>query len=345
MTQPEHQIILYTTANGAVNVEVAFEGETFWLSQKRMAELFGVQRPAITKHLSHIFETGELEENQVCSILEHTAEDGKTYKTMFYNLDAIIAVGYRVNSRQATQFRIWATQTLKEFIIKGFALDDNRLKQGKKWGKDYFDELLERIREIRASERRFYQKITDIYEQCSVDYAPNVDITQMFFATVQNKLHWAIHGHTAAELVHERADSTQPNMGLKTWKNAPKGKILKTDVSIAKNYLDAKEIDLLNRVVGMYLDFAEIQASKQIPMKMEDWIKRLDAFLKFNEFEVLNHAGKVSAEIARQLAYDEYEKYRPIQDNLFESDFDRVIKNLPKSEGKRGRSNGNGDDV
>lgn len=344
MTDQNHQIILYTTPDGSVNVEVAYQGETLWLPQKRIADLFGVQRPAITKHLSNIFETGELVESQVCSILEHTAEDGKTYQTQFYNLDAIIAVGYRVNSHQATQFRIWATQTLKEYIVKGFVLDDNRLKQGQQWGKDYFDELLERIREIRASERRFYQKITDIYEQCSIDYDAKADITQTFFATVQNKLHWAIHGHTAAELIAERVDSEQPNMGLKTWKKAPKGKILKTDVTVAKNYLDEKEIKSLERIVTMYLDFAELQAERQAPMKMIDWITKLDGFLQFNEYDVLSNAGKVSAEVAKRLAHTEYEKYRPIQDSSFESDFDRVIKTLPKPK-KKGKKQKNEDDV
>lgn len=335
MKEPRHNIVLYTTPDGSVSIEVAFHGDNLWLPQKRIAELFGVQRPAITKHLSNIFASGELVEDQVCSILEHTAEDGKTYQTQFYNLDAIIAVGYRVNSYQATQFRIWATRILKEFIIKGFVLDDNRLKQGQQWGKDYFDELLERIREIRASERRFYQKITDIYEQCSIDYDPKAPITQTFFATVQNKLHWAIHGHTAAELLVERADSTKPNMGLTTWKHAPKGKILKSDVTVAKNYLQEKELKDLNRIVTMYLDFAELQAERQIPMKMVDWVEKLDAFLKFNEYDVLNGAGKVSAEVAKELAHGEYEKFRPIQDAWFESDFDRAVKKLPKSTSRR----------
>jgi hypothetical protein len=235
-------IILYSSADGNVRVEVFYSGETFWLTQKRMAELFGVEIPAISKHLKNIFETGELLEISVISKMETTAADGKKYFTAFYNLDAIIAVGYRVNSRQATQFRIWATMTLREFIIKGFVLDDERLKEGKRFGKDYFDELLERIREIRASERRFYQKITDIYEQCSIDYIKDADITQTFFKTVQNKLHWAITGKTAAQIIAERADASNPNMGLQTWKNAPQGKILKSDVSIAKNYLIEKEI-------------------------------------------------------------------------------------------------------
>lgn len=222
---PENaEILLYGTDNGAVKVDVLYRDENFWLTQKRMAELFGVGVPAVSKHLKNIFETRELEEDRVVSILKTTAADGKTYRTRYYNLDAIIAVGYRVNSRQATQFRIWATQTLKEFIIKGFVLDDERLKQGQRFGQDYFDELLERIREIRASERRFYQKITDIYAQCSADYDPNAETTQTFYATVQNKLHWAIHGHTAAELIRQRADASQPHMGLKSWKNAPRAR-------------------------------------------------------------------------------------------------------------------------
>ncbi len=307
-------------------MDVLYRDESFWLTQKRMAELFGVQRPAITKHLKNIFETRELVEDSVCSILEHTAADGKTYRTQYYNLDAIIAVGYRVNSRQATQFRIWATQTLKEFIIKGFVLDDERLKQGQRFGQDYFDELLERIREIRASERRFYQKITDIYAQCSADYDPHAEVTQTFYATVQNKLHWAIHGHTAAELIRERADSAKPHMGLKTWKNAPKGKILKTDVNVAKNYLDEKELDELNHIVVMYLDYAELQAKKQRLMKMSDWVDKLDAFLRFNDYEILDNPGQVSAKVAKELAEKEYAAFRVEQDKAFESDFDRLVE-------------------
>lgn len=337
MNEPQHNIVLYTAPDGSVSVEVAFHGENLWLPQKRIAELFGVDRTVVTKHLKNIFDTGELDQNSVCAIFAHTAEDGKTYQTQYYSLDAIIAVGYRVNSYQATQFRIWATRTLKEFIIKGFVLDDNRLKQGQQWGKDYFDELLERIREIRASERRFYQKITDIYEQCSIDYDPKAPITQTFFATVQNKLHWAIHGHTAAELIAERADSTQPNMGLTTWKNGPKGKILKGDVCVTKNYLQEKELKDLNRIVTMYLDFAELQAERQVPMKMADWVEKLDAFLKFNEYDVLDNAGKVSAEVAKQLAHGEYEKFRPLQDAQFESDFDRAVKKLPKPRGRKNK--------
>ena len=236
-------IILYSSADGNVRVEVIYSGETFWLSQKRMAELFGVDRTVITKHLQNVFITNELEEVSVCAKFAHTAHDGKNYQTKFYNLDAIISVGYRVNSIQATNFRIWATERLKEYIIKGFTMDDERLKDPRKiFGKDYFDELLERIREIRASERRFYQKITDIYEQCSIDYIKDADITQTFFKTVQNKLHWAITGKTAAQIIAERANASDHNMGLQTWKNAPQGKILKSDVSIAKNYLIENEI-------------------------------------------------------------------------------------------------------
>jgi len=251
---------------------VIFNEETFWLTQKRMAELFGVEVPAINKHLSNIYEAGELNKVATISILETVQQEGSRMikrKVEFYNLDAIIAVGYRVNSHQATQFRIWATKTLREFIIKGFLLDDERLKQGKRFGKDYFDELLDRIREIRASERRFYLKITDIYEQCSIDYNKDAAITQQFFITVQNKLHFAISGKTAAQIITERASADKPNMGLQTWKNAPSGKVLKGDIGIAKNYLIEKEIKELERVVTMYLDFAELQASRQIPMKWQ----------------------------------------------------------------------------
>jgi len=329
---PQHNdIIFYNTPTGDVKIEVIFNEETFWLTQKRMAELFGVEVPAINKHLSNIYETGELDEKATISILETVQQEGTRMvkrNVEFYNLDAIIAVGYRVNSHQATQFRIWATKTLREFIIKGFVLDDERLKQGKRFGKDYFDELLERIREIRASERRFYLKITDIYEQCSIDYNKDAEITQKFFKTVQNKLHWAITGKTAAELIADRADASQPNMGLTTWKNAPKGKILKTDIGTAKNYLQEKEIKELERIVTMYLDFAELQAERQIPMKMADWVTRLDAFLQFNEYQILKDAGKVSHEVAMKLAEKEYEKFRVIQDRNFESDFEKEVKKI-----------------
>lgn len=327
------EIILYTSPEGNKRVAVYYQGETVWLTQKQLAELYNVDRSVITKHLSNIFSEDELQEDSVSAIFAHTAEDGKTYQTNFYNLDAIISVGYRVNSVQATQFRIWATQTLREFIIKGFVLDDERLKQGARFGVDYFDELLERIREIRASERRFYQKITDIYQQCSIDYDKDAEVSQLFFKTVQNKLHWAITGKTAAEIIAERANAQKPHMGLATWKNAPKGKIHKSDVFIAKNYLEEleeNEIKGLERIVSMYLDYAENQAARQIPMKMTDWIKKLDAFLQFNEYDILNNAGRVSHEIAKALAEQEYEKFRVEQDRSFESDFDREVKKLQR---------------
>jgi hypothetical protein len=248
-----------------------------------------------------------------------------------HSLDAIISVGYRVNSAQATQFRIWATQTLREFVIKGFVLDDERLKLNKRFGKDYFDGLLERIREIRASERRFYLKITDIYEQCSIDYDARAEPTQTFFKTVQNKLHWAVTGKTAAEIIAARADANRPSMGLTTWKQAPEGKILKSDVSVAKNYLIEDEVKELERIVSMYLDYAENQAARQIPMKMADWSARLDAFLRFNEYDVLSNSGTVSAEVARQLAEEAYAVFRVKQDRAFESDFEREVKRIESS--------------
>lgn len=330
-----NEILLYTTPNGKVKVEIYLQNETIWLTQEKIAELFGVQRPAITKHLKNIFESGELIEDSVSSILEHTADDSKIYKTKFYNLDAIISVGYRVNSTQATHFRIWATALLKEYIIKGFAMDDERLKNPKNvFGKDYFDEQLARIRDIRSSERRFYQKITDIYSQCSADYDLNAQRTKDFFSTVQNKLHWAITGQTAAELIAARVDSSKENMGLTTWKNAPKGSIRKTDICIAKNYLNEKELDGLNRIVAMYLDYAENQAQKGVVMYMKDWVIKLDAFLQFNEEAVLKHQGKVSHEVALALAESEYEKYRIHQDKMLESDFDKVVKRLEQKKKK-----------
>jgi len=325
------EFLLYTTPNGKVKVEIFLHNENIWLTQDKIALLFGVQRPAITKHLKNIFESGELDEDSVSSILEHTADDGKTYKTKFYNLEAILSVGYRVNSRQATQLRIWATERLKEYIIKGFTMNDEKLKDPYNiFGKDYFEEQLARIRNIRSSERRFYQKVTDIYAQCSIDYNPNEEITKQFFATVQNKLHFAISGQTAAEIIYKRAGSAKPNMGLTTWKNSPKGAIRITDAMIAKNYLDEKELDGLNRIVTMYLDYAEMQAQKGIAMRMKDWIKKLDAFLRFNEKEILADNGKVSHEVAIALVEGEYEKYRKIQDKSYVSDFDREVKKIMK---------------
>jgi len=301
------------------------------MTQKKIADLFGVQRPAITKHLKNIFETGELEEDSVSSILEHTAEDGKKYKTTFYNLDAIIAVGYRVNSKKATKFRIWSTKVLKEFITKGFVLDDERLKQGKHFGKDYFDELLERIREIRASERRFYQKITDIYA-LSIDYDNTDSVTKDFFATVQNKLHWAITGKTAAEIIYSSADATKLYMGLTNWKYSSDGKILKSDVSVAKNYLNEQHIKELNRIVSAYLDLAESRAERQIPTTMQEWFNFLHQFLELSNFPILKDKGKVKALETRLKAEQEYYKYRKIQDKNYISDFDKEIKRLKGEE-------------
>jgi len=325
-----NNIILYTTPNGQVKIDVFIINENLWLTQAKIAELFGVQRPAITKHLKNIFESGELVETSVCSKMEHTADDGKTYQTQYYNLDAIISVGYRVNSTQATQFRIWATERLKEYIIKGFTMDDERLKNPQNpFGKDYFEEQLERIRDIRSSERRFYLKITDIYAQCSADYSVDSDITKQFFATVQNKLHWAITGHTASELIHSRANAETLNMGLTTWKNAPKGAIRKTDIGTAKNYLNKDELDGLNRIVTMYLDYAEMQARNGKIMYMQNWVERLDAFLQFNEQAILQNAGKISHDLAIQKAENEYEKYRQKQIANYESDFEKeVVKKL-----------------
>lgn len=322
------EILLYSVPEEKAHIEVFYEQETFWLSQKRMAELFNVDVRTINEHLQNIFKTNELEKDSVVRNFRITASDNKNYLTQFYNLDAIIAVGYRVNSVEATRFRIWATKTLREFIIKGFVLDDERLKQGKQWGHDYFEELLERIREIRASERRFYQKITDIYAQCSVDYDANAAITHTFYKTVQNKLHWAITGQTAAEIIKNRAGADKPNMGLTNWKNAPTGKILKTDVTVAKNYLAENELDELNRIVTMYLDYAENQAKRKNPMSMQDWVEKLDAFLQFNDYKVLKDAGKISHQIAEQLVHKEFEKYRILQDKNFESDFDAELRKI-----------------
>ncbi len=323
--------LLYTRSDGKVNIEVFLKDETVWLTQKAMAELFGVKIPAISKHLSNIFESGELQKKATLSILETVQKEGVRQvkrKMEFYNLDAIISVGYRVNSYQATQFRIWATRTLKEFIIKGFVLDDERLKQGKQvFGKDYFDELLERIREIRASERRFYQKITDIYA-LSADYDNNAPITKEFFATVQNKLHWAITRKTAAEIIYNSADATKIHMGLTNWKQAPDGKILKSDVSTAKNYLSEAHIKELNQIVSAYLDLAENRAHRQILMKMADWIEFLHNFLELSSYPILQDKGKVSTLEAKLKAEQEYEVSRIQQDKDYLSDFDKEIKRI-----------------
>lgn len=324
---PSKEIIFYKTDSNEVKVEVLLQNENLWLTQAKIADLFGVQKAAISKHLKNIFESGELEEKSVVSILETTAADGKNYKTNFYNLDAIIAVGYRVNSKKATMFRIWANKILKEYIIKGYVMNDERLKEPEYYfGKDYFEEQLERIRDIRSSERRFYQKITDIYCKCSADYDVNSQTTKDFFATVQNKLHFAVSHKTAAEIVYSRADHTKQNMGLTTWKNALDGSIRKPDVSIAKNYLSEEEIQNLNEIVTMFLDYAERQARKSQVLYMKDWISKLDSFLQFNEEDILHDKGKVTHEIAKAFAESEFEKYRVIQDKTYKSDFDRFLE-------------------
>lgn len=333
--QQQTQFLLYKSENGKIKVDVLIKDETVWLTQEQMAELFGRDRTVISKHIKNIFAEGELDENMVCAKFAHTTKHGaienktQTTNVKYYNLDVIISVGYRVKSLQGTRFRQWATKHLKEFIIKGFTMDDERLKEPKNmFGKDYFDEQLERIRDVRSSERRLYQKITDIYAQCSADYDPNNEISKKFFSTVQNKLHWAIVGETAAEIIYNRVDSEQENMGLTNWKNAPDGRIRKTDVVVAKNYLSKEELDFFNRIVTMYLDYAEMQAKKKNVMYMKDWIVKLDAFLQFNEKEVLQHKGKISNEVAVALAISEYEKFRVKEDRLYKSDFDRLMEKL-----------------
>ena len=330
---PAREVVLYQTDDGNVNVSVIYYDETFWLTQKAMAELFGVNVPIISKHLQNIYEDGELFKNSTISKMETVRIEGtrQVKRTLdYYNLDAIIAVGYRVNSIKATKFRQWATATLKEYMLKGFVLNDDMLKNGPKFGKDYFDELLEKIKEIRASERRFYQKITDIYAQCSYDYDPKSEITRTFFKTVQNKLLFAITGHTAPEIIHDRADSTKEHMGMQTWKNAPDGKILKSDVTVSKNYLSKEEMSGLNDIVNLYLDYAENQAKRNKLMSMNDWITKLDSFLQFNEYDLMENLGIVSREVADSLAIKEYEKYRVIQDNNYVSDFDEATKKYLK---------------
>jgi len=330
-----NEILLYKTANQDIKLEVLIQDETIWLNQKQISELFDVKVPAISKHLKNIFTSGELNEKVVVSKMEITTQHGaildkKQLKLVnIYNLDAIISIGYRVNSQKATQFRIWATNVLKEYIIKGFAMDDERLKNpSKPFGKDYFDEQLMRIRDIRTSERRFYQKITDIYSQCSADYDPNSEETKNFYATVQNKLHYAMVGHTASEIIYDRADSQKENMGLTSWKNGSKGKIRKTDVTIAKNYLKVGELDLYNRIVTMYLDFAELQAKSKKIMYQKDWIERLDKFLMLNDREILQNNGKVTMKLAKELALNEFDKYNKIQDKLYISDFDKLLEEI-----------------
>lgn len=331
----EHEIVLYQVEDTNICVNVVFKDETFWMTQKAMAELFDVNVPAISKHLSNIFEEGELFKEATVSKMEIVQMEGNRKvkrEPEFYNLDAIIAVGYRVNSKKATRFRQWATKTLKDYITKGFVLNDDMLKNGKPFGKDYFDELLERIREIRASERRAYQKITDVFEQCSYDYDKNSDITKAFYAFVQNKLHFAVTGKTAAELVYERVDAEKPAMGLTTWKDAPDGKILKRDISVAKNYLNEKELSRLNRLVTMFIDYAELMAEDEVLMSMQDWVEQTNQFLRNNRREVLEGKGKVSHDMAMKKAEKEYEIFRVKQDQEYVSEFDREVERYLKGE-------------
>ena len=324
-------ILLYKTSNGESRIEVIFNSETFWMPQKRMAELYGVDVRTVNYHLAQIYESGELQESATIrkiGIVQNEGGRKVNRPQMLYNLDAIIAVGYRVNSYQATQFRIWATTVLKEMIVKGFVLDDERLKQGTHFGKDYFDDLLERIREIRASERRYYQKITDIYAECSADYDPKSESTLTFFKIVQNMMHWAVTHQTAAEIIYSRADAEQPHMGLTTWKKAPDGRVQRSDTIVAKNYLSEKEILKLNRLSTAFLDFAETQAENHIVMNMTDWQQQLERFLSVYNFDILQNAGTVSAEDAKQKAFAEYDKFKLVQDRDYLSDFDKEIKRL-----------------
>jgi len=328
------EFLLYSTPSNEIKVEIFIHNESVWLPQKRMAELFGVQRPAITKHLKNIFESGELDETEVSSILEHTTQhgamEGKTQvqEVKYYNLDAILSVGYRVNSSQATQFRIWATKVLKEYIIKGFAMDDDRLKNGQYFGKDYFKELLERVRSIRASERRIYQQITDIFAECSFDYDKNSQTTKDFYTTVQNKFHYAITGKTAAEIIYTTVDMSKPHMGLQTWKNAPNGRILKSDTSIAKNYLSEKEIQKLERTIGSYFDYIERLIENREELTMQEVSSSVNKFLDFNEFSILDGIGKISHKRAKDKASKIYDEFNKIQ--KIESDFDKEMKKILK---------------
>ena len=324
----EGNVLMYKSSTGKVNVTVVFNNETFWLSQKRMAELFGVSVQDISYHLIQIGESGELQLSTAIKKFLIPSDNCDDQGVMMYNLDAIIAVGYRVNSYEATQFRRWATEVLKQYIIKGFVLDDERLKGKDVFGADYFEELLERIREIRTSERRYYQKITDIYAECSIDYDARAEMTQLFYKTVQNMMHYAVTHQTAAEIICDRADAEKPNMGLMTWKNAPNGRVVKSDVTVAKNYLSEKEVDSLNLLTTAFLDTAELRAKKHILMKMADWKQVLDNFLQISDYDVLKDAGKVSHEEAETKAIKEYEKFRKIQDRSFLSDFDKFLANI-----------------
>jgi hypothetical protein len=333
----QSQIVLYETGDGRVTVNVLFARDNFWLTQRTIAELFGVKIPAVSRHLKNIYASGELTLAATVSKMETVQIEGgreTSREIEFYNLDAVIAVGYRVNSVKATHFRIWATNTLREYIVKGFVLNDQLLKNGRQFGKDYFDELLEKIREIRASERRAYQKIADVFEQCSSDYRGNSEETQLFYQIVQNQLHFATTGKTAAEIVYQRADSDKPFMGLTTWKNSPQGKILKSDVTIAKNYLNQLEVSKLNRLVTMFIDFAELRALNHQVMTMKDWLKQVEKFLNYTDQQVLRHAGKISHEMAVAKAHGEFEKYRVKQDVEYISDFDQALARYLKGKDK-----------
>ena len=323
------EFLLYTAPNGDVKIEAFLHNESIWLTQKRMAELFGVDRSVITKHLKNIFKSEELNEKSVSAIFAHTASDDKKYSVKFYNLDAILSVGYRVNSRQATQFRIWASKILKEYIIKGFAMNDERLKNGRYFGKDYFQELLERVRSIRTSERRIWLQLTDIFAECSIDYDKNSQTAKDFFATVQNKFHFAITGQTAAEIIHSKADATQPKMGLLTWKNSPKGRILKSDTVIAKNYLEEDEIKRLERTVSSYFDYIERLIETRTTFTMQDLANSINKFLGFNKYDILKGKGKISHKQAEKKAFTEYDKFNKTQ--KIDSDFEKHIKNLKLS--------------
>lgn len=331
---PDNQIAFYQSPDGSVNIEVMFAEENIWLTQKKMAELFDCSTDNISLHLKNVFDEEELEQNSVTEEYSATATDGKNYKTKFYCLEAILAVGYRINSERGTQFRQWATGILKNYIHKGYALDVNRMKYGSRFSTRYFDELYEEIKDIRTSERMMYQKITDIYAT-AIDYSPKAFESKEFFATVQNNLHFAITGKTAAEIITDRANSKKEKMGLTSWRRSPQGKIMPSDIVIAKNYLDKKELEHLNRIGNMYLDYAEMQAARGRAMTMNDWIEKLNAFLKFSEYEILNNAGKVSHEVAEALALGEYERYRVKQDKDYISDFDREIKKVLEVQKKK----------
>lgn len=333
------EFLLYTAPGGDIKVEVILNDETIWLTQQRMADLFGVQRPAITKHLKNIYESGELDEESTSSVLEHVGETGQTYPTKYYNLDAVISVGYRVNSSQATQFRIWATQMLKEYIIKGFAMDDERLKNGRYFGKDYFQELLERVRSIRASERRIYQQITDIFAECSIDYDPKSETTKLFYAHVQDKFHYAITGQTSSEKIFHSVDSDKPLMGMMTFKNAPDGRVLKSDTTIGKNYLSEDQIRRLERAVSAFFDYIEGIIERRNTFTMEGFADIVNKFLEFNEYQVLEGYGKVTRKQAEEKALAEYKKFNKLQ--KIESDFDKQVKALEKQHKKQISSGGN----